>query len=219
MAGFPSVRGLRLHDGIVSFEFKPTLGILARDVDKLGIDIRSFREPLTRAVKEVMIPSIKKNFDSQGRPGWEPLAEDTLLLRDRIGKTGPILNRSGLLKRNMSYQTMWSITQEFAIIKDLPQRVWYGKVHQEGRNSMRTRMKSEVQKAAKQGIKLSPDKAAQIVQARIDQELLSGQGSKHSSTNIPARPFVMFQDEDYDDIEEVFGKWLQERIDRTLRWR
>jgi phage gpG-like protein len=219
MAGFPSVRGLRLHDGIVSFEFRPTLGVLARDVDKLGLDIRSFREPLTRAVKQVMIPSIKKNFDAQGRPGWEPLAEDTLLLRDRIGKTGPILNRTGLLKRNMGYQTMWSITQEFAIIKDLPQRVWYGKVHQEGISSMRTRLRSEVQKAAKKGIKLSPGAAAKAVQKQIDHEILSGQAAKHGRTNIPARPFVMFQDQDYDDIEEVFGKWLQERIDRNLRWR
>jgi phage gpG-like protein len=218
MAGFPPVRKLALRDGIVSFEFKPTLGILARDMDKLGIDIRSFREPLTRAVKQVMIPSIKKNFDSQGRPGWEPLAEDTLLLRDRLGQTGPILNRTGQLKRNMGYQTMWSITQEYAIIKDLPQRVWYGKVHQEGRSGMQTRIKNEVAKAKKRGFVLSPGNAAKNVMKQMDAELKSGQASKHSRTNIPARPFVMFQDQDYDDIEEVFGKWLQERIDRNLRW-
>lgn len=219
MAGFPPVRKLMLREGIVSFEFKPTLGILARDVDKLGIDIRSFREPLTRAVKQVMIPSIKKNFDAQGRPGWEPLAEDTLVLRDRLGQTGPILNRTGLLKRNMSYQTMWSITQEYAIIKDLPDRVWYGKVHQEGVNSMKTRMKNEIQKAAKKGFKMSPGTAAKNVQKQLDADILSGKAGKHSTSNIPARPFVMFQEQDYDDIEEVFGKWLQERIDRNLRWR
>lgn len=215
MAGFPTVRGLRLHDGIVSFDFKPSLGILARDVEKFGIDIRSFREPLRRAVKEVMIPSIRKNFTQQGRPGWEPLAEDTKLLRERLGLTGPILRRTGTLMRNMGYTTMWDITQDYAIIKDLPQRVWYGKVHQEGVSSMRTRMKSEMQKAAKKGIRLSPGQAAKAAQARLDQELLSGQGSKHSRSNIPARPFVMFQDEDYDAIGDVFNKWLGERAARA----
>lgn len=215
MAGFPNVRGLRLHDGIVSFEFKPTVGILARDVEKFGIDIRSFREPLRRAVKEVMIPSIKKNFTSQGRPGWEPLAEDTLLLRARIGKTGPILQRSGALMKNMGYTTMWTITQDYAIIKDLPQRVWYGKVHQEGVSSMKTRLKNEIKNAAAKGIKMSPGTAAKVVQAKIDKEILSGKASKHGRTQIPARPFVMFQDEDYDGIEEVFNKWLGERAARA----
>jgi phage gpG-like protein len=218
MAGFPNVRGLRLHDGIVSFEFKPTLGILARDVDKFGIDIRSFREPLRRAVKEVMIPSIRKNFTQQGRPGWEPLAEDTQLLRERLGQTGPILRRSGALMRNMGYTTMWTINEEYAIIKDLPQRVWYGKVHQEGVSSMRTRLRNETQKAAKKGFKISPGEAAKRVQKQIDADILSGKASKHGTTNIPARPFVMFQDEDYDAIEAVFNKWLAERAARA-GWR
>jgi len=211
MPAFPNVRGLRLHDGIVSFEFKPSVGILARDIDKLGLDIRSFREPLRRAVKEVMIPSIKKNFTQQGRPGWEPLAEDTQLLRDRLGLSGPILRRTGALMRNMGYTTMWDITQDYAIIKDLPPRVWYGKVHQEGISTMRTRMKNEMQKAAKKGFKLSPGEAAKRVQKQIDADILSGKAAKHSTTNIPARPFVMFQDEDYDAIGGVFNKWLGER--------
>jgi phage gpG-like protein len=215
MAGFPKVKNLQLREGIVSFSFKPTLGILARDVEKFGIDIRSFREPLRRAVKQVMIPSIAKNFSQQGRPGWEPLAEDTVLLRERIGKTGPILNRTGTLKKNMTYTTMWDITQDYAIIKDLPQRVWYGKVHQEGMNSMRTRMRSEIARAAKQGVKLTPGAAAKRVQKQIDADILSGKAAKHSTTNIPARPFVMFQGEDYDDIEKVFNDWLGERAARA----
>lgn len=34
------------------------------------------------------------------------------------------------------------------------------------------------------------------------------QQAGNDDTNLPARPFVMLQDEDYDDIERVFSLWL-----------
>lgn len=207
----PRLSGLRLDEGIVSFSFSPSIGILARDVDKLGIDIRSFREPLTRAIKEVMIPSIRKNFDSEGRPSWEPLAEATINIRDDQGSGGSILNRSGRLRRRMLQQTRWTITQEAASIQDLPNDIWYGRIHQEGLGGIRTR----VGKTLKANPGMSPAQASKRVMAGIDRDILSGKAHTHTTSNIPARPFVMFQDEDIDGVYEVFQKWLEERAFRA----
>lgn len=207
----PRLSGLRLDEGIVSFEFSPSIGILARDIDKLGIDIRSFREPLTRAIKEVMIPSIKKNFDAEGRPSWEPLSEATMNIRGDQGSGGKILDRSGRLKRRMQQQTRWTITEESASIQDLPQDIWYGRIHQEGLGGIRTR----VGRTLKANPGMSPAQASKRVMANIDRDILSGKARTHSTSNIPARPFVMFQDEDIDGIYEVFQTWLEERAIRA----
>jgi phage gpG-like protein len=205
--------GLRLDEGITAFEFKPSLGILARDIDKLGIDIRSFKEPLMRAIKTVMIPSFRKNFEEEGRPSWEPMAEATTMLREREGTSGPLLNRSGKLKRVAQQQNIWTVTQESASIRDLPQKVWYGKVQQDGAGGMGRQVKAEIAKAAKRGVKLSPGKAAANVQKALDAKILSGNtGGGSAALNIPARPFIQFQDEDMDGVYEVFQLWLEERL-------
>jgi phage gpG-like protein len=158
------VKGLRIDIGL-QLQFKPSIGISAKNLDKFGMNIKSFREPLKRSIQQVLAPSFKKNFDMEGRPAsWEPLAEFTI---EQRGSAGPILNRSGLLKRTIQQFNIWSVDTQKAAIVDLPSKVWYGKLQQAG----------SIKGAA-----------------------------------LPARPFVLIQDpEDYDGIEEVFGKWLQER--------
>lgn len=71
-----------------SVTFTPTVAILAGRIDKLGMDIRSFKEPLTRSVRDVMTVSIRRNFDVGGRPTWEPLSETTLARRASAGFAG-----------------------------------------------------------------------------------------------------------------------------------
>jgi phage gpG-like protein len=217
----PVLSGLRTDSVIKAFDFSPSIGILARDVDKMGIDIRSFRVPLTEAVRSVMIPSIQANFQAGGRPdSWEPLSEATQVIRSRAGQSGPILVRSGALMRNMGYMTMWDITKDYAIIKQLPPRVWYGAVHQGGyENNVGTQINSAIKRAARKGVKLSPGQASKQVMAQLDAKLKSamagggsaGGGSDRAHT-IPARPFVMFQDEDLPKIDQVFDNWLKMRL-------
>lgn len=173
MAKPPPVRGLRI-DPEITLQWRPTIGISARNVDKLGLDIRSFREPLKRSIQEVLAPSFRKNFDSEGRPsGWQPLADYTVKVR---GATGPILNRSGLLKRTVQQLNIWTLDSTKAAIVGLPSKIWYGRIHQEG---------------------------------------MVGRQRKGAAPDIPQRRFVMLQDEDYDGIQEVFEKWLAERIERA----
>lgn len=203
--------GLRLDQGIMAFDFQPTIGILARAVDKLGLDIESFEEPLTRAVREVMIPSIDQNFASQGRPRWEPLSEVTLAIRQREGSGNKILQRTGRLREAATSLDIWDIDGERAVIKELPQDVWYGTIHQAGYGSMGGAITSQIRKGA------SASEAARRVQsdldARLREAMRTGTRVKaRSAAPIPARPFVVIQPEDEERIVDVFDQWLGEKM-------
>lgn len=128
---------LGVRDDLIGlgWSFEPSLAITASQLDKLGIDIRSFKEPLKRCVQQVMAPSFRKNFDAEGRPdAWEPLAEWTVEYRELKGFTGdgPILNRTGLLKRTMQQLNIWTINTTTASLQGLPDKIWYGAIHQAG---------------------------------------------------------------------------------------
>lgn len=166
----PPVRGLRI-DVDMQFTFRPSLGLSARRLDRLGLDIRSMREPLKRSIQQVLAPSFRANFVAGGRPiPWEPLADFTV---EQRGNSEPILVRSGLLMRTISQLSIWSIDMHKAALLDLPRKIWYGKLQQAGRDDQ----------------------------------------------NLPARPFVMIQDDDYDKIERVFQVWLAERIALSRAYR
>jgi phage gpG-like protein len=203
--------GLRLDSGIISFEFKPSVGILARDIDLLGMRLSTFREPLQRSIVEVMIPSIRKNFEAEGRPGWTPMAESTRLIRARLGDRGSsrLLHRTGALEAAATSESLWSVTDVFAAVKALPASVGYGNVHQEGYGGMGRQVKAHM----KRGV--SPGAAAKAAMKALDKKILSGGmagGGGGSTVNIPARPFVLFQDEDEDAIMEIFDLWLAEQL-------
>jgi len=211
----------RKDSGILAFDFSPTIGILARDMDRMGVDIRSWRVPLTNAVRNVMIPSFQQNFEAGGRPDhWEPLSEATIEIRSRQGSGSTTLVRSGALKRNMGFLSMWDITQDYAILKQLPNRIWYGALHQSGYGTTGAQIQTKIKQAAKSGRKLSTGAAAKMVMSDIDAKLkkaLTTGASIGSSADrahpIPARPFVMFQDEDLPKIDDEFRKWIDMRVE------
>lgn len=158
------------------------MGIAARRVDKLGLDIRSFKVPLKRAVQQVVIPSIQMNFHKHGRPRWTPLASSTV---DQKGHAVPLF-LTGALRSTMKQIGIWHIDTEKALITDLPEKVWYGVIHQAGASGHRYKsFHDEV----------------------VDRYVNIGQ-----SGAIPARPFAMIQPEDEEAIEQVFVEWLNERI-------
>jgi phage gpG-like protein len=192
----PQATGLKLISGLsqakgIDLQFKPSLAIIAGQIDKLGVDIRSFRVPLQRSVRQVMIPSIRKNFESEGRPKWQPLSELTIARKGN----GRILQDTGKLMRTMGYQNIWTITKNFAVIQDLPSSVWYGKVHQSGASVGAKRSKA----------------IKNVSTGRVVANVSQGEGF-----NIPARPFVSFQKSDERAIESVFRHWLEERIQARL---
>ena len=119
----------------VEYSFRPSPLILAGEMETFGLNVRSLREPLTRAVKQVMIPSMQANFDQGGRPAWQPISEATELIKFSLGYDSGTLIRTGTLKRNMGYFSMWNVNSTQASIDDLPDRIGYGSVHQAGSHS------------------------------------------------------------------------------------
>jgi phage gpG-like protein len=214
-----AIQKLKFDTQITRFEFQPSLGIVAKAVDRWAIDIRSFREPLERSIKQVMIPSFRTNFASGGRPPWEPLAAQTV--KKRKGSATPILVRSGKLARGVTTLKVWTVTVASATIKDLPDRIWYGKVHQAGLEGDSAlgggKWFDKYEAAARKS--LGPDASEKEVNdlgmKMFDKRMLSHGLAPSGGAEIPARPFAVFQDEDLDDIQEIFGDWLIERARRA----
>ena len=184
---------------VSTVQFMPSIGFATAKIDKLGLDIRSFRVPLERSIREVMIPSIRRNFDEGGRPAWEPLADATLLMRELHGFSGsdPLI-KTGTLRRVATHVNIWTVTPNFAVINDLPQKVWYGKVQQAGTGNT-----SPFTPVVKRG------------KARPGDYSMYGKTSTISGRkkpSIPARPFLIIQPEDVIAIEAIFTEWLNMRI-------
>ena len=195
-----------MADSVPQLTFSPSVGIIARDIDKLGMDIRSFREPLKRAVQQVIIPSIQRNFDEEGRPAWAPYAEATIDIREKMGEpVGNLLDKTGALRQVMSHVNIWTINNNAAILLDLPQNVWYGKVHQGGYGST---MGGRIKKTGSAGA------AFNSLQKSIANAIKTGTTIRTGDFTIPARPFIMIQEEDVPNIQRVFEEWLEERIER-----
>jgi phage gpG-like protein len=183
----------------LGYSFTPTIAMSAKAFDTLDLDIRSFKEPLKRAIQTVVAPSIQKNFIAAGRPqAWTPLSDATMIIKAADSKTkfpvGDPLLRSGLLYKTMGQYNIWTVTQTQAAILDLPEKVWYGKVHQAGFGNA---------SAAAAGAT-----TAEGFKTMMDTVMSGGFRAAH----IPARPFAMVQTEDLDAIQTVFEIWMNERI-------
>lgn len=208
---------LRFDYQITAFEFTPSLGIVAKRFAQLAEEFNDLTEPLTKSVEDVMTISILENFMSGGRPPWEELAYDTLQKRAKEGSGSMILVRSGNLAEVASSVSVWSIGRTTATIRDLPNKVWYGKVHQgglAGNQFSGGNWFKKYQTAARKA--LGPDEDDKTVDElafkMFDKRVLSHGAAPRGSSDIPARPFVMFQPEDIDAIQLIFVDWIEEQV-------
>lgn len=120
----------------ISFEFdwQPSLTLMASQFDTLGTSIKSFKEPLTRSVKEVIIPSIGTNFDVGGRPAWAPLADFTIANK---GSSAPLIDTGKLLNAATALRA-WTIDGVGGEARLDNVSVTYGYYHQGGFFNVRT---------------------------------------------------------------------------------
>jgi len=187
------------------WSFQPSLGVIARDIQRLGLEIENFEEPLHMAAA-YMGESFKKNFEEGGRPErWEPLAQYTEQVR---GNSGPILIRSGNLLRTITSFSIWHFNETSMSIQQLPSFVWYGVIHQQGYGSLMDIARKE----------LGPLAGERDLKVRALQ-LLMGQrpASRHTKIAIPQREFVLFQTEDIEAIQEIFIDWMEGLADEVGR--
>ena len=127
----------------LSISFEPSLPLVYGLFEALSEDIRSFRIPLERSVRQVLVPSIRRNFEEGGRPTWEALSDATLLFREFYGFDKAPLIRTGRLERVATQINMWNVDTLQATMNDLPDKVWYGIIQQEGTGSSGTSAKTE----------------------------------------------------------------------------
>lgn len=225
-----AVGKIRFDRHLERFEFKPSLGIVAKQLEKLGEELQDMREPLTDAVKDIMQYSILENFMSGGRPEkWEGLTRYTV--KRRNGKAEPILVWTGALAEGGSSPSIWSIGKQTAVIRDLPQKIWYGKVHQSGiegtsdgeqSGNWMDKYRSEAKKLAPRANARDIDKLAMklsdpIFRKKQGLSASSSGGGSNDTATVPARPWAMFQEEDIDNIEIIFALWIEEKVDEFAR--
>lgn len=128
--------GIKSGTARVPFEvdIQPNPYIIIGQLEGLAASVRSFKVPLERSIKQVVIPSITKNFAVEGRPPWEPLAPETAFIRESEGFAGehPILIRTGSLYKAATAFARWDISRDQAFVSNWPGYAWYGPIHQAG---------------------------------------------------------------------------------------
>lgn len=121
-----------------TMQLDPSAIILLRDFMNIGDALQDYSEPLKRAIRQVAIPSIERNFEDQGRPGWEPLSANTLAMRERLGiGSDRILEVTGALKESATSFDIWTVNRDSAYVANLPTSVWYGVLQQNGLSKVR----------------------------------------------------------------------------------
>lgn len=206
--------GMRFdRDLDLDWQITPSIGIVAKDIERMGLALTSYKEPLEQSIKEVMMPSIRKNFDAGGRPEkWPPLAEYTLHVKGHSGVEGgdkPLI-RTGALRRGASSFQIWDIGNTSATVRSLPDEIWYGAVHQSGYGGMG----ALISLARRQLGAGATQKAVNLLAMHmLDRTLLSIEKDPSrkrvgKSSDIPQRRFIMFQEDDIDDIQDIFYLWL-----------
>lgn len=173
-------------------EFSPTVAFLVKNFNDMGVDIRSYKEPLKRSIQKVLSPSFQKNFDVGGRPTWPPLSEYTRKIREEEGSGSQILVRSGRLRRTAGQLNIWEIdgVRGQAYVSKLPSHSWYGQVHQQGTAGL-----------GFESFSLGPSTTDD-----------SGGSLFAASGETPPRPFIVVQKEDFEGVQKVFDEWIQERL-------
>lgn len=151
------------------------------------------KKPLKRACV-LMIGSIDKNFRAEGRPSkWAKLAPMTIAMRRKKGKGAKILQDKGGLKGSFAYKVT-SKQQAYVGTK----YKWAG-LHQKG------------------GTIKIPARDIYPKNASVLHFMIGGRDvfTKHvhqkaRSVTIPARKFLLFQDEDKVHIKNIFREYLGE---------
>lgn len=93
----------------LSIRSSPSIGHLAGRLSEFAGDIRSTKDPLDQAVREVIIPRIGDNLQ-QGGWGWQPMHPDTPTFpyrRNRGAGSAPLLLVTGRMQRAATALARW----------------------------------------------------------------------------------------------------------------
>jgi hypothetical protein len=211
--------------GFLNMGFNNNPLIVANQWLNWGQGIRSVKEPLEKAIKDVIIPSIDQNFQEEGRPAWARLSIDTLYTRETLGfGDGPILQRKKKLYRAAISFARWTINgpegRAYASSSSFNDVAPYAVFMQNGgkvANIKAQANKSWLEYKNMPGI-FVPQHRYGVLQKRngeifdaVNNEPVV-QKSRTAGGNIPPRPFMLIQKEDLPEIEKVFVRWFQKKM-------
>lgn len=202
------------------FNFVQGTAVYAGNIDKLGMSFSSFKEPLRESLNEVIIPSIRKNFISQGRPAWKKLKQSTVQSRLRQGfSRGPILDRTGRLKREATRKNIWEIKplpgggsagSDFLRLRTIyfDQKVPYAVFHQIGARmptNFRTRgLKGTIKSAGTNFVGSSFKTTYGPTQYEPEGR----------NWILPARPYIKLTIQEEVDIYNIFVSFMNDKVNK-----
>lgn len=186
----------------LSFSIESKDSGVQRLLQKLQRRMENMR-PIFSAIGEIVHGSIQKNFERGGRPfRWKALSPITIAQRERQKKwPGRILSRLGVaggLMGSISYRT-------YADRTELSARKVYAPVHQFGARkgefgTVEARIKQHVRRITQAfGRPIEPTN----VMVRTHTRKMAVPWG-----DIPARPFMAVQDEDWKEIKETVLDFL-----------
>ena len=162
------------------------------NVDRLLVNMGRKAKKPTVALKEIgleMLLSINKNFEAEGRPNrWAPLSAMTLAMRRNKNKaSSKILQDTGILRGSINYQ-LTDDEQGVAIGTNIK----YAAPHQYG---------ARINMSARTII----PKKAKVLRFVVDGKVVYSKYAKQKARTItiPARPYLLFQDEDISSIQQI----------------
>ena len=116
--------------------FYPQAIATANAIDQIERSFHDFHEPLVQSLREVIITSVRTNFNVEGRPAWQELAESTVRKR---GTSHPILTNTGALKSESTNEQNWTVTTDDVSLTGLDSAVPYAAYNQAGTSKMPAR--------------------------------------------------------------------------------
>jgi phage gpG-like protein len=127
--------------------------LVSRNLMRMGASAENMQIPLTE-VAAIVRDKLTDNFDDEG-PGWAPLAPSTVASRLALGyPAGPILHRSGRMRRSLTGQGGDAITQIDGDSLALGSSVPYAGFHQTGTGTMPARPQRLPERTKRDAVKV-----------------------------------------------------------------
>lgn len=160
-------------------------------------------KPAMGLIGEIALGSIQENFEKGGRPaGWAPLSQTTIAIRKRINKwPGRILVRSGVAGGLLGSITYRESDDDVRLAANSP----YATTHHFGaaKGSFGTVTAT---------IKAHTRKISQAFGRQIEPKDVTVKAHTRKMSlpwgDIPARKFMMVQDEDWEEMKDTLVEFL-----------
>ena len=164
----------------------------------VNINVRDFNRSLAALMRKVrdqrsmweeigfiLLKSVDENFEQEGRPDWDEWDP-------AVGETKPpgdkILTDSGQLRRSVTHD---ADAEGVTIGSNLE----YAAIHQFGGQTKPHEIKARF---------------ASVLHFFMGQTPIFAKAVQHPGSKIPARPFLMVQDEDYEKMADTVEQYLLE---------